>query len=454
MATLPLDPGPAEPGRVLPLPVTGPSAGSRLLAVAAAAATVAAVVLLVRLTIFMAAPAQARYSTLPWSDWEVRHSCLSAYFIAAQAAGGPASVYDDTLYSFPSNAGEKRRPRALGPFNIDVFEYPPPFLLLPRALLRVAPDFVGFRLLWFAMEAAVVLVAMVFVGRALDPHARLRALMLAPLVWAALPMLNTLQKGNIQPVVIAVAVLAMVLFRRRQFAAGGALLAFATLSKLYPGLLVLYLLVRRDWRALIWTAAWSAVFVGLTVADTGWSIFASFLGHLPALLGGESFPALRNPNAVAINYSIPGIVFKLKLFGVPGMGFPASKLLGWLYTLIIVPVVVLVARRSLREGETPLVWLAILILATLRSPFLPQAYAPFPALWLVTLLAAVAVPTMRNALLALLAWAALNVYVPMDGGLDPRTLALVTTLPQVVTIAVAVIALRRRPAGSEAPAPA
>ena len=48
------------------------------------------------------------------------------------------------------------------------------------------------------MSAAVLLAAMLAVARALGPVAGTRALLLAPLVWAGLPTLNTLQKGNVQ----------------------------------------------------------------------------------------------------------------------------------------------------------------------------------------------------------------------------------------------------------------
>jgi hypothetical protein len=74
-----------------------------------------------------------------------------------------------------------------------------------------------------------------------------------------------LQKGNFQMMAITMAMLAMILFERRRCAAGGALLAFATVSKLYPGMLLLYLLARRDWRAVAWTTAMGAVFVVLGI---------------------------------------------------------------------------------------------------------------------------------------------------------------------------------------------
>jgi hypothetical protein len=424
-----------------------PPAAARSLLVLSALATLGALLVLGRLTVFMADDARPTFSAFPSSGWELRHSCVSAYFVAARAARERGGVYRDELYTAPNDDGKGvRKPLMLGRFGIDVYEYPPPFLLLPAALLQVAPSFSTFRLLWFVLNAVVVALVMVRVARALPPPAARRALLLAPLIWISPPTLSALQKGNVQLLIVALAMLAMLLFERRRPAAGGALLAFAIASKLFPGLLLVYLIVRRQWRAVAWTAAMGALLVVLSLAIVGAHQYAAFADHLPGLLGGEAFPAFRNPGAIAINFSIPGLVFKLKLLGLGGLSFGASKIVGWLYTLVVLAVVVTVSRRPWPDDDKPALWLAILILATLRSPFLPQAYAAFPPLWLLTLLAARQPPTPKTLIWTLAAGLALSFYWPLDWPLDPRALALVTLVPQAVTVAVAALALRPRAA--------
>jgi hypothetical protein len=187
-----------------------------------------------------------------------------------------------------------------------------------------------------------------------------------------------------------------------------------------------------------------ALFVTAAAIDLGPGAYAAFAEHLPGLLSGEAFPAFRNPAGVAINYSIPGIGFKLKLFGIEGYSFGAAKVVGWIYSLVAMGATIWAARRSERSGgESAPIWLAVLVLATLRSPFLPQAYAAFPPVWLVTLLAAFAVPGARTLALTLLGWAALSVYLPREG-FDPRTLALLILVPQIATLVVTILALRPR----------
>ena len=184
-------------------------------------------------------------------------------------------------------------------------------------------------------------------------------------------------------------------------------------------------------------------FVALAFWTFGWTPYAAFLEHLPRLLSGEAFPAFRNPMPTAMNLSIPGLVLKLKLFGIPGSSFALSKIVGWAYTLVAVAAIVFAGSRALRDEQKPLEWLAILVLATLRSPFLPPAYGTIPALWLLTLLAAIPAQTSRVLPGVLAAWLALCLYWPVDRPVDPRLLAIVFMVPIAVTLSLVALVLRR-----------
>ena len=73
-------------------------------------AAVLALVLVSRLTVFMIDPARTGYSTVPSSDFEVRHSCLTAYFVAADVVRRTPNVYDTTLYAAPDDDPSKPSP--------------------------------------------------------------------------------------------------------------------------------------------------------------------------------------------------------------------------------------------------------------------------------------------------------------------------------------------------------
>jgi alpha-1,2-mannosyltransferase len=256
---------------------------------------------------------------------------LTAYYVAANAVRTSPNVWDNALYSASDDdPSQPRKPLMMGPFQVDVFEYPPPFLLLPKAVAAITPDFMDLRALWFAINLLGMVGAMIAIARALGPEAGTRALLLMPFVFLSPPTLSVLQKGNVQGLIIAASMVAMLLISRGRVALGGAILAFAIASKIYPGLLVVYLIARREWRAVGWTAACGVAWCLATMAALGWGPWEAFLRHFPSILSGEAFPAFRRAASMAVNLSIPGLVFKAKLFGAPGMGFAASKAVGWL----------------------------------------------------------------------------------------------------------------------------
>lgn len=420
-------------------------ANSRALNVISGLATLAALFQLVRLCVFIVNPAEIGCAASPSRGLGLpaKHSCLSAYYVAARSVATVPNVYAWELYSFPDeDPAAPRKPRPIGSFDIDAYEYPPPFLLLPRMLAVLTPEFLRFRMVWFALNGAVLVLGLLVVARMLGPVTGTRALLFSPLVLASDITIATLQVGNLQAIVSSLAMIAMVLLAQRRYAAGGALLAYATVSKLFPGLLLVYLLVQRKWRALAWTVGLCLALIAISLVDTGWAPYKAFLDHLPRLLGGEAFPAFRRPWAVAQNFSVPGMALKLRLFGVTGASFGTMKVVGWIYTLILLGATVFVARRTLTREQEPLAWLAILILASLRSPFLPL-YAVIPALWLLTLLAATVPPTFKTLLGVLLAWLILNTVVPAS--VDPRLVAAVILLPQSVIVLLIVLALRGPP---------
>ena len=428
---------------ILPTDETASSPALRVVFVLAAALSL---IQLTRLCIFVVNPAEVRYAIGPIAGLGLppRHLCMTAYFVAAQSVHSTPDIYQYTLYALPKQTPNAlRTPRTIGQFDVDAYEYPPPFLLLPRALEIVRPQFLDFRMLWFAFYGTLVLVGLLAVTRTFEPGIGTRALLLSPLVLGAGITIGTLQVGNIQAAVAVLAMLAMVLFSKRHYATGGALLAFATVSKMFPGVLIVYLAVRREWRALLWTVGLCCAFVGVSFLATGRATYSAFAHQLPRLLSGEAFPPLQRPGALAANLSVPGLLLKLKLFGLAGGSFGMMKAVGTIYSLILLAGIVLIGRRRLSRDEEPLIWLAIVILGSLRSPFLPQ-YGLFPVLWLLILLAARAAPSLQTLSFTLSAWVLLNISLPIFDGPDPKWVSLFVLISQTIVVALLVIALKRK----------
>lgn len=405
---------------------------------------------------FIIDPELVTWEPRPWTPQRSNHSCVSSYWIALERIGDTPDVYSEEIYSVPQrDPTVPRVARPIGPLLIDQYEYPPPFLVAPRIIAAATDDFWGFRRVWFALNTAIVLVGVILIAARFDRALGTHALWLTPFVLLAPAVVITLVVGNVQLAVIAASMIAMLLFERGRHAAGGAVLAYAIVSKLYPGLLLLFLLLRRDWRAAAWTAFFSIAILAISIADVGIEPYVAFARHMPKLLSGEAFPAFRNPAAIAVNESIPGLAFKLKLLGVPHMGFAASKALGWIYTLVAVALTARLALRPIAAGREPLVWITILILATMRSPFLPT-YAVFPSLWLATLLAALTWGRSVRFFLCIAAWVALA-FTFGTGAVPPVLNAIWTFVHTVAAFFLVVVALRyKRPTeirGGTAPPP-
>lgn len=398
------------------------------------AGAVAVLVQLAFLTAFIIDPYVQRWPAHLARPWQSGHNCVTAYWVAAAKATTVPDLYVEAVYRPVVRPDVPRQPN-LGPFFVDVFEYPPTFLPLPRLLAAATPDFWGFRRLWFALNLAGVAIGLVAIALRLDGALGTHAVWLTPWALAAPSVIGTLQVGNVQLLFLVGSAVAMLLFERRRPALGGLLLGYAIVSKLYPGVLVLYLLLRRDWRAVGWTAASAAALTLVTLADLGLTPLVAFADHLPKILSGEAFPGLFRPPAIAINESVPGIVFKLGLFGVPGMGFGTAQVVGWIYTGVLVGTTAWFALRWRDRRLDPLAWIAILILATLRSPFLP-GYGAFPALWLATLVMAVACSRPRLGTAAAVLWLVLALQLG-QGAVPPPVNAVVTffhTLASVLMV--------------------
>ena len=357
-----------------------------LLAIIWCAVGVGAIAATARVATFMADESRVENSIYPFDDFFVHHSCLSAHYQSArlQRAGVP-NVYERTNFEGPN--GE---PKYIGNLVIDVFLYPPPFLLLSRGALALSEDFAVWRAVWFGVEGGVVAVTILAVALWIGGRVGRRAALLSPLIWLSLPMLTTLQFGNFHLMAFSGSMLAMLAFDRSRHALGGALLAALALCKVFPGILILLLLFQRRWRCLGWTAGFGALFLGIAVLVLGPGPFHAFINYdLPRLSSGAALETqFAHPDTIACSHAIFGLVQKLSLLGVPGASGGAAVAISWLYTLALIAFAALGAKAPAERHAQALVWLTLVQLASLRSPFTPDVYAQFPLLWILVLLLA------------------------------------------------------------------
>ena len=401
---------------------------------------VAAVAYTTRLTLFMVDANRINYSVLDRAFFRT-HSCLSSYTEAARLAAAGANVFDPAQYADRLPGGEHVA-HYIGPFEVDLYQYPPPFLLLPAVARAAGWDFFAVRTGWFVIQIAVLLAGLVIAARWVGGARGVAAALLIPLIFLAPTTRLALQIGNFQLTAFPLAVLAMIAFSRGRTLAGGFALALCAVSKIFPGVLGLVLLVQRQWRAAAATIGASALLVAVALATVGSRPFIDFvLYQVPRIDSGAAFFWIEFPDMAPVNQSVYGLATKLRALGVPGTGAAGARALSSIYALVLIGIAIVGVRRLARldalGAEPSLVrlrhaqlWLGLLSLASFRSPFVPDAYGLVGTLWLLTLLAAEGTSLMRWTLV-LTAGAVFSIV--LDGGLVPATVPIWLI---VVTLAI------------------
>jgi alpha-1,2-mannosyltransferase len=398
-----------------------------------------------RLSVFMLDSEHPEFAVVPEDAFYTNHSCFSAYHEAARLAPSVANVYDPAHVRTPLEGG-KLKALKIGRFDVDLYEYPPPFLLPFYAAQRMGGDFFRLRALWFAVDLTIVALGLALLAWHIDGRAGAAAALLAPLVVFSPNVQHTLQVGNFQLAALALSVIAMIAFARGRHVLGGGLLAYVTLGKVFPGILLVVLLVQRRWRELASTAAWAALLVVATFALFGAAPFHAFLTfQLPRMSSGEAFPMLwRFPPAAAVNHSVFGLVIKLHHLGVSWATNSVAGAVAWLYTLVVVALAWAFARRrDLSLLESAQGWIALVWLAALRSPFTPNLYATFGTVWVLLLLFVERRRDVRTTVAFAAAWIVLLEYMPNLDTWRFVPLALLTVPPQALSYATLAIAMRR-----------
>ncbi|MFN7966836.1 MAG: glycosyltransferase family 87 protein [Acidobacteriota bacterium] len=332
-----------------------------------------------RLSVFMLDPNLPSYSLIPSDRWLVEHSCLTAYTEGARLAlEGESNVYVPELYL----------DRKIGNFTVDAFHYPPPFLFFTLAVRWLGGgDYVSMRALWYAASGLGLIAALMLVAWRLDERVRLRMIATAPALWVAMPIQIALQMSNVQILVVVVSMLAWVALPSSRLL-GGILLASTTVAKLFPGILAVLLTVQRRWREQFWAVATAVLITLLTFVVFGWAPFQTFVRYeLPKLSSGEAFARpLSRPFAVASNNAPFGIPLKLAELGVPGMSLGVGRAISTIYGLALLALTIRAGRNRDRGGaQEAAVWLSLLSLGQLASPFAPANYVMVGTLWLVCL---------------------------------------------------------------------
>ncbi len=393
----------------------------------------------------------------PESDWfvstrhpfVVEHECLNAYLYAAELnERGEPNVYDSSLYP-GLNPDAKPRTEIAHMAPEDPFQYPPPFLILPRLAIALSHDYAALRAAWFGLNFTLCIGSVLALARWVGGRVGGWAALAAPPILLSFPVLYNLQYGQFHFAAIALAVLGAMALESRRRALGSALLSMAVLAKVFPAVLLVAMLGRRRFRDVGATLVAMAAISLAALPLVGFDAFSAFFGYQVPRLGsgsafafGEAWPDYADM-ITAANQGAFGVAEKLQWLGLLPEGKGTPRLLSGAFSLAVL-VVAFWRGRMGDEGRArqAVGALGLLGLASLTSTGAWADYVPLCGVWLSTYL----VPMARGSR----AWAvALTVVfvlqatllgtVPLGGAADPAWMLPMSLLSAIALASIFVV---------------
>lgn len=100
------------------------------------------------------------------------------------------------------------------------------------------------------------------------------------------PPFDTIAYGQIDIVLLLMLTLALIGLQSRRNWLIGLTITLGTLFKLYPLVIVGFLFVRREWKAIGWVAAWMIILNGIAIAVMGWPNHVMYITQVVPNIGG------------------------------------------------------------------------------------------------------------------------------------------------------------------------
>ena len=396
-------------------------------------------------------------------DTSFSYGDFTSYYVAASAVveGRGDALYfpetrDQILAKAEAPSPWKEVAEARGVRDANYYLYPPFFALLvgPLGLMPYAAA----HDLWYVVNLAALAISLAWLARrdrdALTLAEIAGSVILTALLW---PALFTFGAGQANFIVLFFLLASLLTAERSRRALSGLFLAGATLIKMTPGLLVAWLLWRRRWALVAWTAAAMAALTAACVISIGWTPHAVYLERM--------VPLLSRGCAHWVNQSVPALLSRLGGGDIFAWDLATES---WLVrlgsgaaSLAAIGGLAFLTRPGGAASSIRLEYALVLVTTLLLSPisWIHHAVLSLPAiLFLIRHLIATGRLTYGRAALLAAAFALIAIYVKPFGVLRIRGLTPLASYPlagQILLwglLATEIHRLRKPPELSGAPA--
>jgi hypothetical protein len=384
--------------------------------------------------------------TLPQA-WKTLNTDFPNYYMAARLAH---EGYDTSrMYEWSWIEREKDH-RAVDIRVIGLLPITPFSTLAVWPLTGLAP--LTAKHIWILLN----LTFLIPIGWMLRALTRLTYQQIALALSLCFPLYRNLLFGQFYVLILLLIVAACWSYLRGFRVLAGALVAIAAACKIFPALLLIFLLQRREWRALASSVLTGMAAVSVSIAVFGLNVHRVWLYQiLPWTLHGEGL------QPYATNASISGVLHCLFLSEPQWNPHPwhssplcYSLLLPVTQMLFLAPAVLLIRREDRTQSRILLEWSALLT-AALAISTIPASYNFVLMVLPVCVLASILLQRKRYGWLAALVVAYLGIGFPMPSPHTYVGLALllyVPRLPLMLAVLCGIYALlwRERQSGAAA----
>jgi hypothetical protein len=303
--------------------------------------------------------------TLP-NAWRTLNTDFPNYYLAAQLAHegyDTSQAYDwRWLQREKDHRGIDQRVIGLAPIT--------PFsTLFVWPLTVLAP--LQAKHIWLILQL-LLLIPIALALRSLTGQPLRRIALIAAICF---PLHRNLLYGQYYILLLGMLVAACWAYREKRIGLAGFLIGLATLTKIFPGVFLIYFLRKRDSRALAAAAITLAVGAAISVAVFGWPMHRYYLqAVLPWTLRGEALPPYLLSAA-----SLSNLLHRLFLYEPQWNPHPwhhaplMFAVLGPLLQMLILGPAILLVDRLADRRWIPLEW-SLLLAATLTISTSPASY--------------------------------------------------------------------------------
>jgi hypothetical protein len=209
------------------------------------------------------------------------------------------SLYDYSNYYHAAQRFNQGLPINLS-IEAEVTYIYPPLLAQVLAPLEATLPFMETAVIWTTFNIACLLLSTFLLASQMQSNKKRYIVWLMPILF--IPTFETYLFGQVVPIILLLSVVGMIAYQHKQYMVVGICLAVATWFKIYPLLLIVYFIVRQEWRVVWWAFVAGMVLLLFQIALSGTDVMVNYFTTTLIELAskGQDFNLFNNHSLLGV----------------------------------------------------------------------------------------------------------------------------------------------------------